>query len=969
MKAHWIQSLLVPALACAGILLHAMPTRAAVIATDSFESYPPGTGGSLIGQDGEAGWAGPWLPGSGNTADVVDTSGNPLEYTPEVGPIIHGSDRAVEVFGTANVVTAARELETPLTETFYVMYLVRTTGGSWGGNNTLSIHLADTASNTSTLNFGIRAAPDGESQINHFMVRTATGAPVVEAAAGGFVEPDTTYCLVARLSQLDANDNPTGTYDRIEMWINPDSDSPGDLPSGDARLQLAGGAGHGTISHVLVRAAALQGDDFIQFDELRLSTDWPLLATGAPRIVNASPAPRSMFVNPADGLQFQVISDAPVAREDIGLLFNGTDVSADLAVTGTETAWTVSYAALQSGLLYRAEITASNSEGDARLVLQFDTFSEDYLTIEAEDFNFERGQFFDNPVLCNTWGGAPNCYFDRVGVQGVDAWKGGAAGNIPIENLYRYGSGAEREEIVDTNVSGDVARSKFEGQTGAQGPIQDYDVTALTAGDWLNYTRTFPEGVYALYLRARSGTAQQVQLSLVTNPTMENQTTSPLGLFQVPSTGGAYTHVPLTDAHGNIIPLSLSGVQTLSLLAGQANNNLQLNFIIVVPTEAEPLPAFVATIFPANNADNVAPDPVIRAEIVNAGTSVDAETITLTVDGALVTDALVVTPTANGAIVEYQPALLLPGQHEVTLSFIDSAEDTITQSWTFAVIDLPVLPPAWAAPPGSGAIPGFAVRSAQTLDPEVRATLPETITTLENQLAVPPLVQVDFTGTDTPLIINYNETEAKGSQGYFNDALGYPDRGAREAGLISSDDDDWFAVEILFHLELQPGLYKVGVNANDTFSLRAGRSGEGLDSFPLLLGQRPGAGGATEETPQFPCDFIVSQAGVYAFRLVWAEYVGSASVELHIKDELGETHLLNDEGSPVQAFRTRTEEPPDPEVRVLIEGDATGITLSWDGDGTLESAPTVTGPWEPVTGAVSPYSAIPDGVRYFRVAR
>jgi hypothetical protein len=970
MKTKRIQSLLVCTLGLTGILLGSAPAHSAVIATDSFESYEPGTGGSLLGQDGETGWAGPWLPGTGNTANVIDTSAEPLLFIPDVGPTISGHDRAVEVFGTVNVVTAARELQTPWTETFYAAYLMRTTGGTWGGNNTFSIHMADTASNTSSLNFGIRAAPDGESQSNHFMVRTATGGPVAGAAAGGFLEPGTTYFLIARLSQLDADDNPTGTYDRIELWINPGPDSPGDLPNGDARLQMSPGTGLAAISHLLVRAAALQGDDIIEFDEVILSTEWPFLATDAPRIVNVSPAHRAMFVNPAAGLQFEIVSDSAVARETIRLILNGTDVSESLVVSGTETAWTVSYPALEAGRLYRAEITASSSEGDARMVLQFDTFSETLLMIEAEDFNFNRGQFFDNPVFCNDiGGGVPNCYFDRVGVQGVDAFKGGASGNVPIENLYRYGPGAEREEQVDTNVSGDVLRPRYaQAPGGASGPIQDFDVTALASGDWLNYTRTFPEGVYALYLRARSSAVQQVQLNLVTNPTMESQTTSPVGLFQVPNTGGAYSYIPLTDAQGNIIPLGLAGVQTLNLNTSEANNNLQINFLILVPSDAEPLPAFVAAVLPANNAVNVHPTAAIRVEIVNAATTVNAESITMFLDDSDITESLTVTSTATGAVAVYEPGLLLPGQHEVSLSFIDSAEDTITQFWTFSVMDLPVLPAAWAAPIGSGTTPGFMVRSAQTLDPGVRATLAENLTTVENQLAIPPLVQVDFTGTDTPQVINYNETEAKGSQGYFNDARGYPDRGAREAGLISPDDDDWFSVEIRFYLQLQPGLVQLGVNANDSFSLRAGRSGEGLENFPLLLGQRPGAGGATEETPQFPCDFIVTHAGVYAFRLVWAEYVGSASVELHVKDDEGVTHLVNDQGSPLAAFRTRTQEPPEPDVRLVIVGDATGITISWPGAGTLESAPTVTGPWEAESGAVSPYQLNPDDTRFYRVA-
>ena len=38
---------------------------------------------------------------------------------------------------------------------------------------------------------------------------------------------------------------------------------------------------------------------------------------------------------------------------------------------------------------------------------------------EAEDWDFNSGMYIDNPDLCSA-GGDPNCYFGKVGVQGVD---------------------------------------------------------------------------------------------------------------------------------------------------------------------------------------------------------------------------------------------------------------------------------------------------------------------------------------------------------------------------------------------------------------------------------------------------------------------------------------------------------------------------------------------------------------------
>jgi len=43
--------------------------------------------------------------------------------------------------------------------------------------------------------------------------------------------------------------------------------------------------------------------------------------------------------------------------------------------------------------------------------------------------------------------------------------------------------------------------------------------------------------------------------------------------------------------------------------------------------------------------------------------------------------------------------------------------------------------------------------------------------------------------------------------------------------------------------------------------------------------------------------------------------------------------------------------------KLSIKRNANGsITVEWTGGGTLEAAPTVTGPWTAITGATSPYT-------------
>lgn len=72
---------------------------------------------------------------------------------------------------------------------------------------------------------------------------------------------------------------------------------------------------------------------------------------------------------------------------------------------------------------YNIEITITAPTGTRTVNIGFDTFNPDDLVyIEAENFNFGGGNYFDDLVLCNDFGGTvTGCYFDRVSEQGVDA--------------------------------------------------------------------------------------------------------------------------------------------------------------------------------------------------------------------------------------------------------------------------------------------------------------------------------------------------------------------------------------------------------------------------------------------------------------------------------------------------------------------------------------------------------------------
>src|SRR5205807_2460628 len=135
--------------------------------------------------------------------------------------------------------------------------------------------------------------------------------------------------------------------------------------------------------------------------------------------------------------------------------------------------------------------------------------------VEAEDFDFNGGQFIDNPVPSGDTtvsGGAasgtmaPNSYYFYAGgnsanasVYGVDITTQGTLDNA--NHQYRP------FDDCGTEVASDYLRQKFLDARVASGDgtIGDFDIGWWNAGWWLNYTRTYPAGQYYVYARLAGG--------------------------------------------------------------------------------------------------------------------------------------------------------------------------------------------------------------------------------------------------------------------------------------------------------------------------------------------------------------------------------------------------------------------------------------------------------------------------------
>ena len=106
---------------------------------------------------------------------------------------------------------------------------------------------------------------------------------------------------------------------------------------------------------------------------------------------------------------------------------------------------------------------------------------------------------------------------------------------------------------------------------------------------------------------------------------------------------------------------------------------------------------------------------------------------------------------------------------------------------------------------------------------------------------------------------------------------------------------------------------------------------------------------------------------------------GAKSTELHWSDQeatAGNRYGVTTWGSALAniikaehySLEAKDSKPPEPAV-LAISQSAGSITISWDGDGQLEKAATVDGPWAPVSGASPAKITSAGGQGFYRVTR
>jgi hypothetical protein len=252
----------------------------------------------------------------------------------------------------------------------------------------------------------------------------------------------------------------------------------------------------------------------------------------------------------------------PVDQNSITLKLNGIAVSPITKnKVGTET--TVTY---NQPLAASSQITAEVSWTDAAPRSSSWTFTTGILpgstfVIEAEDFNTGGGQTVAGASTMPYLG---NAYSNLNALALIDF-------DRPTQSdspLYRFG---ETNTFTGTAVNVPMDPGPGDFDRGGWDVAVNYKIGWTGAGQWYDYTRTFPPGNYTVYAALSHGdavaSASRVRATLqqvTAGVTTTNQTVVQLGTFEGPATGGWGLNrlVPLMNG---AVPasVSLSGVQTI----------------------------------------------------------------------------------------------------------------------------------------------------------------------------------------------------------------------------------------------------------------------------------------------------------------------------------------------------------------------------------------------------------------------
>jgi hypothetical protein len=353
---------------------------------------------------------------------------------------------------------------------------------------------------------------------------------------------------------------------------------------------INGGLGWSTFEYVYLKDASgnnvnviLNGKETLQVTSggNLLPNFFMLVAAqlDSPLLSNLYPTGTHPF-EPANALSFTVTTaGATFPTNGIKVILDGFDVSSALVIISNN----VVYPTLQLNAVHTAIITVTNSLGHGISVTdQFDTFNQTNYSFEAEDFDYNGGQY----VSASDW--QPDAYAPFVSVSDIDFQHTYVSGEPTDGSEYQYRQNGIPQQALDASGAlSDYARQIFINSGGT-----DYYLYWFGGSDWANYTRVYPTGNFYVYARsAGAGTNSMYLDQVVSGAETTSQVTHRLGQFYAVN-NAMMGWVPLTD-DGLVAPVvvKLGGTNTLRI--STITGNCYPNFFMLVSTSPTNLSAAI----------------------------------------------------------------------------------------------------------------------------------------------------------------------------------------------------------------------------------------------------------------------------------------------------------------------------------------------------------------------------------------
>ena len=274
-----------------------------------------------------------------------------------------------------------------------------------------------------------------------------------------------------------------------------------------------------------------------------------------PYIQNFTPDGTKMY-QPSNAVTFVVYSQAGVVASNITVTVDGNVLPTSSLTCGTNSNILTVSAPVYTNTIHKVAVNVTDANGSVSLSKSIACFSTNgSYKIEAEDWDFNGGQYIDFSAYI------PNCYSNYTtnsslaSITNVDFYRPNSRGTM----TYRFG--------LATQVSADPMESDDH-----IGNTNNYDLGYIVVNEWCNYTRKYAAGVYTIFKRAATATANaglgtfaQVTDGLGTT----KQTTNYIGTFglQTSSSGGwsTYAWYALTNSAGNLSKFNSDGTNAVTL--------------------------------------------------------------------------------------------------------------------------------------------------------------------------------------------------------------------------------------------------------------------------------------------------------------------------------------------------------------------------------------------------------------------